>query len=160
MLDIEQESGTNLLQTCRELGVALVCYSPLGRGLLTGEFTTRESVTGANDLRATHFPRFSEENLPANVKLVSQFKHLADKKGCTSSQLAIAWILKQGDDLIPIPGTKKMKYLEDNWGALNIHLTDEEEAEIRQFVESAEVSGYRSTLSGKSSAFADTKEAV
>jgi len=160
VLDIEQESGTNLLQTCRELGVALVCYSPLGRGLLTGEFTTRESVTGANDLRATHFPRFSEENLPANVKLVSQFKHLADKKGCTSSQLAIAWILKQGDDLIPIPGTKKMKYLEDNWGALNIHLTDEEEAEIRQFVESAEVSGYRSTLSGKSSAFADTKEAV
>ena len=160
MLDIEQESGTNLLQTCRELGVALVCYSPLGRGLLTGEFTTRESVTGANDLRATHFPRFSEENLPANVKLVSQFKHLADKKGCTSSQLAIAWILKQGDDLIPIPGTKKMKYLEDNWGALNIHLTDEEEAEIRQFVESAEVSGYRSTLSGKSSAFANTKEAV
>ena len=160
MLDIEQESGTNLLQTCRELGVALVCYSPLGRGLLTGELTTRESVTGANDLRATYFPRFSEENLPANVKLVSQFKHLADKKGCTSSQLAIAWILKQGDDLIPIPGTKKMKYLEDNWGALNIHLTDEEEAEIRQFVESAEVSGYRSTLSGKSSAFADTKEAV
>jgi len=160
VLDIEQESGTNLLQTCRELGVALVCYSPLGRGLLTGELTTRESVTGANDLRATHFPRFSEENLPANVKLVSQFKHLADKKGCTSSQLAIAWILKQGDDLIPIPGTKKMKYLEDNWGALNIHLTDEEEVEIRQFVESAEVSGYRSTLSGKSSTFADTKEAV
>ena len=160
MLDIEQESGTHLLQTCRELGVALVCYSPLGRGLLTGELTTRESVTGANDLRATYFPRFSEENLPANVKLVSQFKHIADKKGCTSSQLAIAWILKQGDDLIPIPGTKKMKYLEDNWGALNIHLTDEEEAEIRQFVESAEVSGYRSTLSGKSSTFADTKEAV
>ena len=80
MLDIEQESGTHLLQTCRELGVAIVCYSPLGRGLLTGAFTDRESVTGANDLRATHFPRFSEENLPANVKLVSQFKHLQTRK--------------------------------------------------------------------------------
>lgn len=158
MLDIERASGTNLLETCRELGVAVVCYSPLGRGLLTGAFTTKESISGANDLRATHFPRFSEENLEANVKLVSQFKAFADKKGCTTSQLAIAWLLKQGDDIIPIPGTKKIKYLEENWGSLDIHLTDDEEAEIRKFVENVEMSGYRSMPAGMSFAFADTKE--
>jgi len=157
-LDIEHESGTNLLETCRELGVAVVCYSPLGRGLLTGAFTTRESVSGANDLRATHFPRFSEENFEANVKLVSQFKTLADKKGCTTSQLAIAWLIKQGDDIIPIPGTKKIKYLEENWASLDIHITDDEEAEIRKFVKSAEILGYRSTTAGIAFAFADTKE--
>ena len=155
-LDIERSSGTNLLETCRELGVAVVCYSPLGRGLLTGAFTSRESISDANDFRATHYPRFSEENLEANVKLVNQFKALADKKGCTASQLAIAWILKQGDDMIPIPGTKKIKYLEENWSSLNVHLTDDEEAEIRKFVESAEVLGCGSA--GKAFEFVNTKE--
>jgi aryl-alcohol dehydrogenase-like predicted oxidoreductase len=76
-----------------------------------------------------------------NVKLVNQFKALADKKGCSTSQLSIAWLLKQGDDIIPIPGTKKIKYLEDNWGALNVHLTNEEEAEIRNFAETADIAG-------------------
>jgi aryl-alcohol dehydrogenase-like predicted oxidoreductase len=158
VLDIERASGTNLLETCRELGVAVVCYSPLGRGLLTGTITSRESVSGENDLRAKISPRFSEENLEANVKLANQFKALADKKGCTSTQLAIAWILNQGDDMIPIPGTKKIKYLEENWGALDVHLTDDEEAEVRKFVESAEVSGYRSMTFSKAHAFVDTKE--
>jgi len=158
VLDIERASGTNILETCRELGVAVVCSSPLGRGLLTGAFTTRESISGANDLRATHFPWFSEENLEANVKLVSQFKALADKKGCTTSQLAIAWILRQGNDMIPIPGTKKIKYLEENWSSLDVHLTDEEEAEVRKFVESAEILGYRSTPAGMAFAFTNTKE--
>jgi aryl-alcohol dehydrogenase-like predicted oxidoreductase len=111
-LEIEQASGTNLLETCRELGVAFVCSSPLGPGLLTGSFSTRESISGANDFRAKSFPRSSEENLEANAQLVSQFKVLADKKGCTRSQLAIAWLLKQGDDIIPIPRTKNIKYLE------------------------------------------------
>ena len=156
--DIERASGTNLLETCRELGVAVVCYSPLGRGLLTGLLSTRESISGAGDLRATRFPRFSEENLKANAKLVSQFTAIAEKKGCTSSQLALAWLLKQGEDIIPIPGTKKIKYLEENWEALDIHLTDEEEVEIRQFVERVELLGYRSTLSGAAVEFADTKE--
>jgi len=80
-----------------------------------------------------------EANRDKNAKLVNQFKALADKKGCSTSQLSIAWLLKQGDDIIPIPGTKKIKYLEDNWGALNVHLTDEEEAEIRNFAEIAEI---------------------
>ncbi|OCL02830.1 putative aldo/keto reductase [Glonium stellatum] len=159
-LDIERASGTNLLETCRELGVAVVCYSPLGRGLLTGAFTTKESISGANDARAALFPRFSEENLEGNVKLVNHFKALADNKGCTTSQVAIAWLLKQGDDIIPIPGTKKIKYLEENWGSLDIHLTDDEEAEMRKFVESAEILGYRSTPAGIAFAFADTKEEV
>ena len=157
-LEIEQASGTNLLETCRELGVAVVCSSPLGRGLLTGSFSTRESVSGANDLRAKNFPRFSEENLEANAQLVSQFKVLADKKGCTTSQLAIAWLLKQGDDIIPIPGTKKIKYLEENWSSLDVHLTDDEEAEVRKFIQNAEVLGYRSTPSSKGLEYVDTKE--
>ncbi|KAF2093423.1 putative aldo/keto reductase [Rhizodiscina lignyota] len=156
--EIETDSGTNVLQTCRELDVAVVCYSPLGRGLLTGAYMDRESVTGSDDRRATHFPWFSEENMDANAKLVNQFKAFANKKGCTSSQLAIAWLLKQGDDTIPIPGTKRIKYLEENCGALNIHLTDGEEEEIRKFVESAEVAGYRSQPVGKVFAYVETKE--
>lgn len=139
VLDIERE---NLLQTCRELGVAIVCYSPLGRGLLTGTFSGTESIGGAGDTRSTFFPGFSEENLPANIKLASQFKAFADKKGCTMSQLAIVWLLKQGDDIIPIPGTKKIKYLEENWRSLDIHLTNDEEAEIRKFVEDIELAGH------------------
>jgi aryl-alcohol dehydrogenase-like predicted oxidoreductase len=82
-----------------------------------------------------------EENRAANMNLVNQFKALADKKGCTTAQLSLAWLLKQGDDIIPIPGTKTVKYLEENWGALKVHLTDDEELEIRKFVESAEVAG-------------------
>ena len=157
-LEIEQASGTNLLETCRELDVAVICSSPLGRGLLTGSFSTRESISGANDLRTKNFPRFSEENLEANAQLVSQFKILADKKGYTTSQLAVAWLLKQGDDIIPIPGTKKIKYLEENWSSLDVHLTDDEEAEIRKFVANAEVLGYRSTPSSKGLEYVDTKE--
>ena len=158
VLDIEGASGTNLLQTCRDLGVAVVCYSPLGRGLLTGALATRESVSGAGDLRATQFPRLSEENLEANNKLVSEFKAFADRKGCTTSQLAFAWLLKQGDDIFPIPGTKRIQYLEENWSSLDVHLTGDEEAEIRKFVESAEILGCRSMPAGKALAFVDTKE--
>jgi aryl-alcohol dehydrogenase-like predicted oxidoreductase len=157
-LDIEGASGTNLLETGRELRIAVVSYSPLGRGLLTGVFSTRESISGAGDLRATRLPRISEENLEANAKLVSQFTAIADKKGCTTSQLALVWLLKQGEDIIPIPGTKKIKCLEENGGVLDIYLTDEEEVEIRQFVERVELLGYRSTLAGAAVEFADTKE--
>lgn len=158
VLDIERSSGTNLLATCRELGVSMVCYSPLGRGLLTAAFTTKESLNIQNDLRRAYFPRFSDDNFDANVKLVYQFKALVDKKGCSTSQLALAWLLKQGGDIIPIPGTKKIKYLEENWAALDVELTDEEEAEIRAFVETAEVVGARSTPDTMKTAFSDTKE--
>jgi aryl-alcohol dehydrogenase-like predicted oxidoreductase len=159
VLDIERAAGTELLATCRELGVAVVAYSPLGRGLLTGAFSTLESVAGARDARKANFPWFSAENIDANSKLVKQFTELADKKVCTTSQLALAWLLKQGDDIVPIPGTKKIKNLEENWGALEIKLTDEEEAEIRKFVETAEVSGNRYLDATMKYTFENTVEA-
>lgn len=156
-LDIEGPEGTNLLATCRELGVSVVAYAPLGRGLLTGALNSKEAVSGEGDWRAM-FPRFSEENFDANVKLVDQFKALAQNKGCTPAQLSIAWLLKQGEDIIPIPGTKRIKYLEENWGALQVQLTDADEAEIRNFVETAAVGGGRVPDDAKSQCYADTKE--
>ena len=155
--DIETAEGTDLLKTCRELGVAVVCFSPLGRGLLTGTLT-KESLQKEGDSRTMSQPRFQGENFEANVKLVEQFKGFAQKKGCTSSQLALAWLLKQGEDIIPIPGTKKIKYLEENWGALDVQLSDDEEAEIRKFLEVAKVAGPRIPDQYKSMALVDTVE--
>jgi aryl-alcohol dehydrogenase-like predicted oxidoreductase len=157
MLDIEGPTGTDILATCRELGIAVVAYAPLGRGLLTATFSNNEPVTDKKDLRQAFFPCLMEENRDANVKLVNQFKALADKKGCTTSQLSIAWLLKQGEDIIPIPGTKKIKYLEENWGARDINLTQDEEEEIKKFVESAEIAGGRNPPS-HSASLIDTKE--
>ncbi|RYP67110.1 hypothetical protein DL771_007435 [Monosporascus sp. 5C6A] len=154
---IEGPEGTNLLATCRELGVAVVAYSPLGRGLLTGAVNSKESVLGEGDWRSM-FPRFSGENLDANLKLADQFKTLAEKKGCTPAQLAIAWLLRQGEDIIPIPGTKRIKYLEENWGALQVQLTDAEVAEIRSFVETAEVAGGRYPDQYAAQLLVDTRE--
>lgn len=98
-LDIEQN---DVLRTARELGVAIVAYSPLARGLLTGEIKSRADF-GPEDYRY-HLPRFSEENFPKNIELVNKFNELAKKKGVTTGQLTLAWILAQGDDFIPIPG--------------------------------------------------------
>ena len=156
--DIEGATGKYLLATCRELGVAVVCYSPLGRGLLTGAFSSKKAISGAGDGRAAQFPRFSDDNLETNAKLVAKFIDLADKKGCTPGQLAIAWLLKQGDDIFPIPGTKRVEKLEENWAAFDVELTKEDEAEIRAFVEQNEMAGYRSTVAGMAVAFVDTKE--
>ncbi|EPE29941.1 NAD(P)-linked oxidoreductase [Glarea lozoyensis ATCC 20868] len=142
-LDIEGPEGTDLLATCRELGVAVICYSPLSRGLLTETFTKNEPVTDEKDLRWAAFPRFNENVRDANVKLVNGFKALADKRGCTTSQLALAWLLKQGDDIFPIPGTKRIQYLEENWAALDVKLTDEDELEIRTFVQNNKIAGGR-----------------
>ncbi|KAL6413321.1 putative aldo-keto reductase protein [Ilyonectria robusta] len=139
--DIESPHGTDLLATCRELGVSIIGYAPLGRGLLTSTFTNTDAASAGTDMRSSFFPRFQGENRDKNIQLVQQLTALAEKKNCSTSQLAIAWLLKQGDDVIPIPGTKKVKYLEENWGSLDVDLTDAEEAEIRRFVESAEVAG-------------------
>lgn len=158
VLDVEGPVGTNLLATCRELGVALVPYSPLGRGLLTTTFSNNEPITDEKDMRGTFFPRFQEANRETNVKLVNQFKLLAEKKGCTTSQLALAWLLKQGDDIIPIPGTKNIKYLEENWASLAVRLTDEDEREIRKFVETAEIAGERVPPQYLKGILVDTKE--
>ena len=130
-----------VLATCRELGITFVPYSPLGRGFLTGAIQKLEDLD-ASDWRRTN-PRFGEKALQANLKLVETVKELAGKKGCTPAQLALAWVLAQGDDLIPIPGTKRVRYLEDNMGALNVKLTESDLKEIKSRLAQIEVLGER-----------------
>lgn len=158
VLDIEGPQGTDLLATCRELGVAVVCSSPLGRGLLTSTFAKGEALGDEKDVRSKVMPRLTEANREHNVKLLNEFKAFADRKGCTITQLALAWLLKQGEDIIPIPGTKKLKYLEENWASLDVHLTDAEEAEIRAFLASADVGGGYMPPKYEHYTFRDTKE--
>lgn len=139
-MDIEKPE-TGLLQTCRELGIATVAYSPLGRGMLTGQYQSIDDFD-ENDFRRS-IPRFSRENFSKNLQLVDALRTIADKKGCTSGQLSLAWLINQGDDIFPIPGTKRIKYLEENMGALTVVLTPEEDKQIRQAIERAEVYGTR-----------------
>ena len=109
-----------MLPTCRELGIGLVAYSPLGRGFLTGRFKKFDDLP-ADDYRR-HSPRFQGENFQRNLDLLKRIEQLAAKKHCTPSQLALAWVLAQGDDIVPIPGTKQRKYLEENVAATKIEL--------------------------------------
>ncbi|KAK0349366.1 hypothetical protein LTR94_033430, partial [Friedmanniomyces endolithicus] len=106
-----------MLATCRELGIGLVPYSPLGRGFLSGKIRSKADLE-ANDFRAT-LPRFDAANLDANLKLVDRLRAIAEEKGVTPAQLALAWVLAQGEDIVPIPGTKRRGYLEENVGALD-----------------------------------------
>lgn len=153
--DIE-DPQIGLLQTCRELGVATVAYSPLGRGFLTGQYKSPQDFEEGDFRRV--FPRFSEENFPKNLKLVEKLAEIAKRKNVTPGQLALAWLLAQGDDIIPIPGTKKVKYLEENWGALEVKLSDEEKAEVRKEVDEAEVHGERYPAAFIKTCFGDTPE--
>jgi len=122
--DVEAE----ILPTCRELGIGFVAYSPLGRGFLTGQFTKLQDLPEGD--RRRQFPRFQGENFQKNLDLVQKVQQLAAKKGCKPSQLALAWVLAQGPDIVPIPGTKKLEYLEENAGALAVHLSESELQEI------------------------------
>jgi aryl-alcohol dehydrogenase-like predicted oxidoreductase len=151
--DIE-DPHIGLLETCRELGVAVVAYSPLGRGMLTGRYKSPDDFE-EGDFRKIS-PRFSRENFAKNLKLVDGIAELAKKKGCTAGQLTLAWLLAQGEDIIPIPGTKKIKYLEENLGALKIKLTREEVKQIRDLVSAAEVHGDRYGDAMAKYLFADT----
>jgi aryl-alcohol dehydrogenase-like predicted oxidoreductase len=117
-----------VLPTCRELGIGFVPYSPLGRGFLSGRFTSPEDLD-QNDFRR-HGPRFTGENLDANLELAAKVAEIAEEKGVTPAQLALAWVLAQGDDLVPIPGTKRRTYLEQNAGAVDVRLTGEDLARI------------------------------
>lgn len=137
-LDIEQN---DLLKTCRELGVAVVAYSPIGRGMLSGTIRSPEDFEDGDFRR--YAPRFSAENFPKNLKLVDQVAELAKKKGCTPAQFTLAWLLAQGEDIIPIPGTTNPKRLQENLESLNVSLTEDEIAEFRKAVEGADVSGGR-----------------
>jgi len=113
-----------ILATCRELGIGFVAYSPLGRGFLTGQFKRFEDLP-ADDYRRVS-PRFQGDNFEKNLDLVRQVEEMAKAKGCKPSQLALAWVLAQGDDIVPIPGTKRCQYLEENVGAIDIELTAED----------------------------------
>ena len=139
-LEIES-SETQLLKTCRELGVAVVAYSPLGRGMLTGAYKSPDDFEEGDFRRFA--PRYSKENFPKNLQLADKIGKIAETKGVTPGQLVLAWLMAQGEDIIPIPGTKKMKYLKENMGALDVKLTAQEEKDIRQAVEGAEVHGAR-----------------
>jgi aryl-alcohol dehydrogenase-like predicted oxidoreductase len=110
-----------ILDTCRELGIGLVAYSPLGRGFLAGRFTSPDELDDG-DFRKNH-PRFSGENLDRNRRLADAVRELAEVKGCTPAQLALAWVLSRGDDVVPIPGTKRRSYLEQNAAAAEVELT-------------------------------------
>ncbi|KAL8686658.1 MAG: hypothetical protein Q9224_005377, partial [Gallowayella concinna] len=130
-----------LLKTCRELGVATVAYSPLGLGFLTGAYQSPADFE-EGDFRK-HGPRFSEENFPKNLELVKHLQEIAKKKNCTSAQLSLAWLLAQGNDIFPIPGTKKITYLEENVNSVNVQLSDAEEQEIREAIQKVERVGER-----------------
>ncbi|CAF1229739.1 unnamed protein product [Rotaria sordida] len=152
-LEIEHED-IGLLKTCRELGVAIVCHSPLGRGVITGQIKSPDDLE-QNDVRRI-LPRFFKENFDKNLQLVDILTSLAKKKGCTVSQLTLAWILAQGDDFIMIPGTTKIKNLEENVAAAQVQLSKDEIDEIRQVCMKADIAGERYPKEMSATLFADS----
>ncbi|KAL5001699.1 NADP-dependent oxidoreductase domain-containing protein [Aspergillus recurvatus] len=139
-LEIESEQ-IGLLKTARELGVAVVAYSPLSRGILSGQIRSRDDF-GPGDLRAI-LPRFSPENFKKNIEAVDELGVLAKEKGCTVSQLTLAWLLAQGDDIFPIPGTTRTSALVENVESLKVELTEADEKRFRGIISEAEVAGGR-----------------
>jgi aryl-alcohol dehydrogenase-like predicted oxidoreductase len=134
-----REPEVEILPTCRELGIGFVAYSPLGRGFLSGRFSNPEELA-ENDFRRTQ-PRFQGSNLEANMRIVAKLREIAEEKDVTPAQLALAWVLAQGEDIVPIPGTKRRSYLEENAAAADIELTDEDLSRIDD--ELPEVAGER-----------------
>ncbi|KAL4864893.1 hypothetical protein BDV12DRAFT_200708 [Aspergillus spectabilis] len=139
-LEIESEQIA-ILKTARELGVAVVAYSPLSRGILTGQVRSRADF-GEGDIRSI-LPRYSEENFDKNLCVVDKLNELAREKGCSVSQLTLAWLLAQGDDIFPIPGTTRAKALVENVESLKFELSVEEEKRYREIIQAAEVVGSR-----------------
>jgi aryl-alcohol dehydrogenase-like predicted oxidoreductase len=125
-----RDPEAEILPTTRELGIGFVPYSPLGRGFLTGRFTQPEDFD-EGDFRRNH-PRFQGENFTLNLDLVDRVREIAEEKGCTPGQLALAWVLHRGEDIVPIPGTKQVRYLEENVAALDVTLTDEDHALLEE----------------------------
>jgi aryl-alcohol dehydrogenase-like predicted oxidoreductase len=136
-----RDPEAELLPACRELGVGLVAYSPLGRGFLTGRIPSSVRLAG-DDFRRT-LPRFEEENLRANLEIVERLRPIADAKGCTLSQLAIAWVLAKGSDIVPIPGTKRAGFLDENLGAIKVELTSEDVEQVDRVLPDEGVRGER-----------------
>jgi len=138
--DIERNG---VLEAARENNVAIVAYSPLGRGFLTGRFKSIEDFE-ENDYRRSS-PRFQGDNFKKNYELVERITEMAHKKGVTPAQLTLAWVMAQGRDFIPIPGTKNQKYLEENLGAFNVKLNEEDLKQVRNIIDSIEIHGPRYT---------------
>jgi aryl-alcohol dehydrogenase-like predicted oxidoreductase len=136
-----REPEDEILETVRELGIAFVAYSPLGRGFLTGQIKRYEDFAEDDYRRLS--PRFHGDNFARNLKLVRQVEAIAKEKGCTPAQLALAWVLTRGEDVIPIPGTKRRSYLEDNAAAVNLTLTAEELRRLGEVAPRGAASGSR-----------------
>jgi len=136
--DVEDE----ILPTVRELGIGFVPYSPLGRGFLTGRWRSIEDMPD-DDTRSARFPRFAEENFKKNLELADRVREVADGKGITPGQLALAWLLAQGEGIVPIPGTKRRKYLEENAGAADVTLTEDDLASIEEAMPRGSAAGER-----------------
>ncbi|KAM3075737.1 hypothetical protein ACMFMG_007866 [Clarireedia jacksonii] len=152
-LDIEHPQ-TKLLDMARKLGIAVVAYSPLGRGMLSGKLRSPSDL--ADDDARKYMPRFSPENFHKNLKLVDEITAIAKAKGVEATQVTLAWLLAQGDDIFPIPGTTRVERLVENVNSFKFKLTQEEEARIREVCNEAEIGGSRYTESFLASCFADT----
>lgn len=135
----DHEDGA--LPVCRELGIGFVAYSPLGRGFLTGTIAAPGDLAG-DDFRRTN-PRFQEENFRRNLELAKRIGEMAAEKGCTAAQLALAWVLARGEDIIPIPGTKRRKWLEENISALEVTLTAEDRSRLEAMAPKGAAAGER-----------------
>lgn len=154
-LDIESPQ-IDLLSTCKSLGVAVVAYSPLGRGFLTGQIRSRDDIPEGDFRRVS--PRFSEANFPKNMALVRELESVATRKGVTVGQVVLAWLMRQWDMILPIPGSRRADKVEENLRALRVELSDQEDREIREFCEKAEVAGDRYPSGMMAVLFADTPE--
>ena len=153
-LEIESPQ-TKLLETCKELGIAVVAYSPLGRGFITGSIKSRKDIEG--DWRVA-LPKFSEENFPKNLELAEKLRKIAQRKGCSSGQLCLAWLMRQYEMVVPIPGTRRSEAAEENIGAVKVEISDEEDKEIRKICEAAEPAGERYPAVMMDQLFAETPE--
>lgn len=136
-----REPEDDLFSTCRELGIGFVAYSPLGRGFLTGQIKSFDDL--AEDDYRRHSPRFQGENFDKNLELVRRIEEMANEKGCTPAQLALAWVLAQGEDIVPIPGTKRRKYLEENVAAFDITLSEDDLRRIDEVAPKGVAAGTR-----------------
>ncbi|KAF8709091.1 aldo kereductase, partial [Rhizoctonia solani] len=154
VLDIEQKG--HLLDTARELGVAVVAYSPLGRGILTGQVTSNADIP--DDDFKKHIPKYSEANFPKITSLVNKIKDIGKRHNATPGQVTLAFLLAQGEDIIPIPGTKNIKYAEENLGALKVKLTPEDIKTIRQAITETELTGDQYPAAYMGALYGDTPE--
>ena len=136
-----RDAEAEVLPTVRELGIGYVAYSPLGRGFLTGQIKSPDDFP-EDDFRKFH-PRFQGENFAKNIALVREVEEMAKEKGCTTAQLALAWVLAQGDDIVPIPGTRRIRYLDENIGAVEAKLTDEDLRRLDEILPPGAASGMR-----------------